>query len=425
VIPLIEPRLVKCSSVGYRRPACGITGRTARNTALILAATLWAAPGRVFAVGPESSAANASASAVSVPPAAPSPEALGISFVQGSTTSVVVEREGRKYLVDLATHRIEEVRDPAVPPNSSPSVAAPAKASSQAVAASTPRKPEKPQVYQPGDDFLFSLPTGRRLERHGFYVNFSHRFPYEAAFAGKARGHTLMGLDDFSISSFGFRFGITDKFSVSAYRSPSLIGRPIQFMGAYNFLDERDGNPLNAAVRFSVEGQNDFSRNFTVNFEGIFSRSITPRAQVYVVPTLSLRDHPVLGATTSLSEPFPTQPCGERFAAGVDPALNLRPCANTFSLGVGGAFDIRPTVALIAEVIPTLVNGTELGIHRPAYSFGIQKKIWRHAFTFGFSNSPGTTVSQRAGTRATFLYDPTADTPGGLFVGFDLTRQVY
>ena len=79
----------------------------------------------------------------------------------------------------------------------------------------------------------------------------------------------------------------------------------------------------------------------------------------------------------------------------------------------------------MAEVIPTLVNGGDLGIHRPAYSFGIQKKIFRHAFTFGFSNSPGTTVSQRSATRATLLGDPTADTPGGLFIGFDLTRQVY
>jgi len=28
-----------------------------------------------------------------------------------------------------------------------------------------------------------------------------------------------------------------------------------------------------------------------------------------------------------------------------------------------------------AETIPTLVNGRDLGIHRPAYAFGIQKKI--------------------------------------------------
>jgi hypothetical protein len=71
------------------------------------------------------------------------------------------------------------------------------------------------------------------------------------------------------------------------------------------------------------------------------------------------------------------------------------------------------------------VNGTELAIHRPEYAFGIQKKIWRHAFTFGLSNGPGSIVSERGGTSATFLQDPTADKPGGLFIGFDLTRQLF
>jgi len=48
-----------------------------------------------------------------------------------------------------------------------------------------------------------------------------------------------------------------------------------------------------------------------------------------------------------------------------------------------------------------------------------------HAFTLGFSNNPGTVVSQRAGTRAAFLNDPSADKPKGLFIGFDLMRQLY
>jgi hypothetical protein len=65
-----------------------------------------------------------------------------------------------------------------------------------------------------------------------------------------------------------------------------------------------------------------------------------------------------------------------------------------------------------------------LGIHRPAYAFGIQKKIFRHAFTFGFTTSPGTTVSQRAATRASYLSLPEGDKPGGLFIGFNLMRQL-
>jgi len=35
-----------------------------------------------------------------------------------------------------------------------------------------------------------------------------------------------------------------------------------------------------------------------------------------------------------------------------------------------------------------------------------------------------TTIWQRAGTNATFLNNPSADTPFDLFPGFDLTRRV-
>jgi Membrane bound beta barrel domain (DUF5777) len=369
-------------------------------------------------------ASPAAAAPAAVAGPAPTAERLGVSFVEGSASTFILERGGKKYLVDLVSHEIKEVTDPAAPlaPGNPP-----AQEVAQSQAPSTGDNQSKPslKVYEPGDDFLFSLPTGRRLERHGLYVNFNHRFAFNTAFTGKARGHLLLGLDDFSISSFGFRYGLTDKASVEIYRSPSVIGRPVQLSAGYNFLDEHDGKPLNAAFRFSVEGQNDFSRNFTTDFEGIFSRSITKRAQLYLVPTVSLHDRPLAMPQRNIEDPFPYQPCSAPVAADVGGRTDIRPCANTFSLGVGLAIDIRPSVALVAEVIPTLVNGRAMGIHRPAYSFGIQKKIFRHAFTFGFSTSPGTTVSQRAGTRATMLGDPSADTPSGLFVGFDLTRQLF
>ncbi len=263
-------------------------------------------------------------------------------------------------------------------------------------------------IYEPGDDVLFSLPTGRAVDEHGLYVNFAHRFPYDAAFTGPGRGGELFGLDNFALPSLGLRYGFTDQLSVNVFRSPTLIGRPIQLMAAYNILDEHHEDPLNMAVRVSIEGQNNFRKNYTQNIEGIFSRSITRRGQFYMVPTFSFDARPLVQATGFLSSEIPDLP-------GV----------NTFSIGVGAAYDIRPTVALIAEVIPTVWNANELGIHRPAYSFGIQKKLFRHAFTLGLTTSPGVTVSQRAGTRAEFLGEPSADTPGGLFFGFDLMRQIH
>ena len=269
-----------------------------------------------------------------------------------------------------------------------------------------PQEAAAPGVYQPGDDVLVSLPTGREVDRHGLYVNFSHRF-LDTAFTGPGKGGELLGLDSVSISSFGLRYGVTDKLSVSVWRSPSFIERPIQIMVAYNLLDENHEAPLNMSVRVSVEGQNNFQKSFTENIETIFSRTITSHAQFYAVPTFSFNARRLEpgGLVSSQIPDFP----------GV----------NTFSIGFGAAVDIRPTVALVAEIIPTLLNGAELGIHRPAYSFGIQKKIWRHAFTLALTNSPGTTVSQRAATRATYTGIPNADTPAGLSLGFDVMRQIH
>lgn len=445
----------------------------------------------VVAIGPKLSrgAVPAGVPAAAAQPM-PSPAALGITFVPNSSTRVIVERDGERYLVDIASHTITNAQEPIVaganlklagssgagaaagqpdgaaifkqncsschgpggkgvrdihtPDFTNPQTQAkitdeqmtdiithgktgtmmPAwgsKITDEDILAvrgflrslassnqSVQLAESKPKVYTPGDDLLFSLPTGRRVARHAMIINFTHRFPYTPAFTGQAEGGSLLGLDDFALPSFGFRYGVTDKVSVSISRSPTFLGRPIEMMAAYNFLDEHSGQPINAVVRASMQGLNNFSREYTENLEGIFSRSLGSRAQLYFVPTLSINARRLAQAGGFLTSEIPNVPG-----------------YNTVSLGAGGAFDIRPTVALVAEMIPTVVNGRPLDIHRPAYSFGIQKKIWRHAFTFGFTTSPGTTISQRAGTRAAFLGDPTADKPGGLFAGFDLSRQIY
>jgi mono/diheme cytochrome c family protein len=412
-------------------------------------------------------------------PPAPLATALGVRFVEGSSSSLILERDGKEYVVDLATQTIRE-NNPTVQVASTESqqAATPSTAGANSGASifrqqcaachgtdgkGTPGQntpdltnfsarsgiptqriidvvtngksgtamqgfsgrlsaaeirdvaafvqslptPTQSKVYEAADDLVFSLPTGRRLAKGGLYINFTHRFAYDPAFSGPGLGNILLGLDGFAVASFGLRYGITDKLSVNVYRSSSAINRPIEFMGAYNFLDEHDGNPINAAFRVSIDGQDNFRRNFTTNFEAIVSRSITNRAQLYVVPTYSFNNRRLVSKPGNLPDRPPEQ-------TGFD----------SFSIGAGLSWNFRPTVALVTEVIPTLMNGDDLGIHRPAYSFGVQKQVRGHAFTIGFTQGPGTTVSQRAGTRATYVGDPSADKPSGMFIGFNLMRRL-
>jgi hypothetical protein len=379
----------------------------------------------------DDSGASARTPSSSVAP--PTPSEVGVSFVDGSSSQIIIEREGKKYLVDVARHEIEEMGTPAaIEEIGVSSSKAEANNSTQnsttQPGAPSPNPPtaNKNTVYTPGDDLVFNVPTGRRVERHGLYVNFTHRFPYEPAFVTPGRGNTLLGLDNFAIPSFGFRYGITSRLYAFAYRSPSIMGRPIELMAGYNVLDEHDHQPLNLAVRFSVDGQNNFQRNFAENFEIIASRSITRHAQVYVAPTFTIHARPLLqNVNPTFADAIVEQPCSAPQANGVSGGLILKPCANTISIAVAASVDIRKTVALVAETIPTVMNADELGIHRPEFAFGIQKKIWRHAFTLGFGNGPATTVSQRAGSNATFVGNPSANTPKNMFIGFDLSRQIF
>src|SRR6476660_8033103 len=182
-----------------------------------------------------------------------SPALNGVTFIKGSSTQLILERDGRKYLVDAAAQTVTEIQDGATSSSKPPEEKTLSSRAAQAPPKMPAPTPESgPDIYKAGDDLVFSVPTGRRPVKHGMYINFTHRFPYEAAFSGPARGATLLGLDDFAIPAFGFRYGVTDKFSVFAYRAPSIIGRPIELMAAYNFLDEKDGQPFNASIRFSI-----------------------------------------------------------------------------------------------------------------------------------------------------------------------------
>ncbi len=313
---------------------------------------------------------------------------LPITFVQGSDSQAMIEINGKKYLVDTKTKIVKEL------------TASSEIAKVEAPKAVTKQAPVDDKVYQQMDVRLIGLPTAKPIEKGALYGEFTHRFPFGDYKANEISG--LFGLDGYAVPSFGFVYGITDRIHVGASRSPDVVGKAIQLSAGVSLLDENNGKPFSAMARIGVEGRDNFRRNFTTSLELTIARSLTNRAQLYFVPTVSFNNRP-FGQTTQ----------------------NL-PGATTYALGVGGALNIRPTVALLAEANWRLNDAGKFGSTAPAFGFGIEKATIsrKHAFSLLFTTGAGTTISQRSATRRS-LVPGSDESLSGLTIGFNISRRMF
>ncbi|MFN8009442.1 MAG: DUF5777 family beta-barrel protein [Terriglobia bacterium] len=344
-----------------------------------------------------------------IPPASsdliPFPELSGVSFVKDSSSQIILERDGKRFLIDTATQKIFVI---ASKDSKSPSTNQAEKAPN--TPAGEPASPTSPPAkksasdrdgYYTEDIILWTLPTAHHIEKHSLYVDFSHRFSYDTTFVGPARLSYLFGMDGFSVSSFGLTYGLTNRFFVGAYRVPTALGRELQFGIGAQLTQEQLGQPFSSIVRVSVEGTNDFRDEYITSLEFALAKTIKKRAQLYLVPTISFNNR-------SLQDVIDLQGKGKG--------------DTTVALGAGISIDIRPTVAFVAEANPRLTG--LLGVQRASFMLGVQKKIFRHSFTFGFTNSPGTSISQRSATRSA-LFPGYSDSWSGLGIGFNISRRLF
>lgn len=324
-----------------------------------------------------------------------------VTFVDGSDAEAIVEVNGKRFVIDTRNKSVREID------GAPDKVVADAKPKvepqpSRQVELQSASKYDEEKVYRPIDVRLINLPTAMPIAKGSLWTDFTHRFP----FGEPTNREELFGLDTIAAPAFGFTYGVTDRIHVGAYRAPSIVGRPIQLFAGASLLNEQKGDPFSVMGRVGLEGRDNFQRNFTTSFELTVARSITNRAQIYFVPTVSVGDRPL----------------------SADPAQNL-PGETAVALGIGGAFNIRPSVALMAEANYRVNEdarypGIGSGIRRPVFGFGIQKASIsrRHAFSLTFTNGPGTTFSQRSMTRALLFSD---DGFQGLTIGFNLSRRLF
>jgi hypothetical protein len=341
---------------------------------------------------------------------AAAPEALlvpvarleGLEFVNGSGSQIVLERDGKRYLIDTKNQTIRElVPTVSASTQTAQTPAEPVQTAPTPAPAAQPEAKKESDTYYTEDIVLWNLPTAHHLEKRALMIDFTHRFNAEAFQPGGISN--LLGLDSFSYSSLGFTYGITDRFFAGIYRTPTNLGRIIQLSAGAQLSREDLGHPFSSTFRVGIEGTDHFRNKYITSLEIAVARSIKKRAQIYFSPTVSFKNRSLDAIGNDVFN-------GDTRVDG----------DTTVAVGAGISVDIRPTVAIVGEAIYRVSE--RLGEHRPSFMLGIQKKLYRHSFTLGFSNSPGTTLSTRSATRGAYGLD---DTFGGLTIGFNLSRRLF
>lgn len=338
---------------------------------------------------------------------------MKVAFDEKTPGVVIVEAGGERVRIDTTTKtwvRIEERPKTAAPTPSQPQVAKVEQA--------------KRLTREPYDYRLVNVPTPKRVLRHSLNLYFTHRFS-EPVKPLNQSARDLLGLDSFAVPSFGVFYGITDKLYVSAYRSPICqrgLCRTIEVGVGYHWLDEAGRSPIALSTYASVEGNNNFSEDFTYNLQAMIAGSATKYVHLFFSPAVHLNANGHRRFDPRSTDFFPPAPIADTF----------RQDKHAASLGFGVNARIRPTVSLLFEYTPRV--GFKLGRVNPIFNsnftsvlgfrseseaeigFGVQKDIGRHTFSLTFSNTQTTTTSRYNSSN---LVLP----PKKFIVGFNLYRR--
>lgn len=271
----------------------------------------------------------------------------------------------------------------------------------QAPAAQASPQGKPAPVEEPGDDpdldldptepdfTVITLPTSLRVPIHDFSFRLTHRFgrPLNQGSFSDLAGD-LFGLDGGAQIGLGLRFGLLRGNQVAVYRTSD---RTIQLSDQQQLLRE-DRSPIGVSLLGSLEGLDNFHKDFSPAIALILSRRLGDRGALYLVPSW-------VGHTRV----NPSAP-------GSD--------SGTLVLGIGARLRVRKTFCLVGEVHPRLAGYKgDLGSGDPKslVSFGIESRVGGHAFQLNVSNAQGTTPAQVARGQAASNW----------FIGFNLTRKFF
>lgn len=344
---------------------------------------------------------------------------IQVSFEPNAPGVVIVESNGERVRIDTNAKTVTRLSAPEPATSSTPS--------KPIVAADTR---DAWDAREPYDYHIVNIPTPKRVPRGSFNVHFTHRFQqpvFQEDVPFRDELSNLFGLDSFSVSSLGFTYGITDRLYVNVYRSPLQfdpgINKPIEIGLGYHLLDERGKSPIALSAYASVEGNDNFSEEFTYNIQAMVARSVTKYVNLFFSPAVHIDANGQGRFNPRIAEIFPLDPEAAQFSLG----------RHSVSFGFGVNARIRPSASLLFEYVPRTgfkqgrveaeFNDDFTRITRftntseAAIGFGIEKRIGRHSFALTFSNTQGTTTSRYNSSN---LVLP----PGRFTIGFNLFRRL-
>jgi Membrane bound beta barrel domain (DUF5777) len=249
---------------------------------------------------------------------------------------------------------------------------------------------EEVDPLQP-DFTVVNLPTTLRLPRHAFAFRLTHRFTRplgEGDFGDLVAD--FFGFDSGAQVGLELRFGLFTGTQLGVYRTND---RAIDFFLKHDFRpnDSRLGISLYGAV----EGQDNFSEDFSPGVALVLSRKLGKRVAVYVEPAF-------VGNTARSDEPAEDD--------------------GTFYVGIGGRIRVASSVYLVGEFAPRVAGFKGIDPSDPSrraanhVSFGIEKRVGGHSFQLNFSNYFGTTLRTIARGAAT---------GDDFYIGFNLSRKFF
>lgn len=270
---------------------------------------------------------------------------------------------------------------------------------------------------------LINVPTPRSVPKGTWNLDFTHRFTQPLHPLDQS-GRNLLGLDSFGVASFGLSYGITDKLFASVYRSPLCLRglcRTIEIGVGYNFLEHDQDSPIALQGYASMEGNGNFTEEYTYNFQARLSARVGKRVYLFFSPAVHLNANGQRRFNPRPTDFFPQAQIANSFDLGTHSA----------SFGFGTSVMITPNVVALFEFTPrtgfklgrTLAifdsNFNVIGFRhesQPEIGFGIQRNIGKHSFALTFSNTQTTTTSRYNSSNLVLK-------PQRLILGFNLSRR--